>query len=487
MAAIRSLSLSIALLGAIAVAAPSAALAQTKARATETKARAAEVKTRSTVLLATLIAEGGALRAPAPADADLASLAASLDTLLADTAQDLALAVDRRPRPAPDPAHLGDAELLEQARSSDGVLVLPSLRATSPSSRDVELRLVLADPSARSLLVRSERVARDDVPVRAVILLRDLVADLGGPARRPRPAEAKVTGEIVTAPVRGSGRPVLLVSSTVFGGFAGYSIQRASGSSDPRILYPLLAVGAGIGLGASIIASEEWEVTAAEAWYVAAGATWPTLAGHLLYQGRFSPRVESDRWVFGLIGGTTGVTLSILGLTLQGMSDGGALVAHSGGSLGLVLGGITEALVRGDIQHTPFSGMGYGAGLGWLAAAAMATQLRVPTSRVLTVDLGALLGGLGGAALGSPLLLHERDPDAARERQRGWLAATGGGALLGATIALIATHNSKKPESPTKTRASLPPALPSIEVLGESAIGTLRAPILGLSLRGSLQ
>ena len=480
MAAIRSLSiaLSIALLGAVGLARPSAALAQTKPKVTEAKAR-------TTVLLATLIAEGGALRATTPADAELAELSASLDTLLADTAQDLALAVDRRPRPAPDPAHLGDAELLEQARSSDSVLVLPSLRATS--SRDVELRLVLADPSARSLLVRSERVARDDVAVRAVILLRDLVADLGGPARRTRPPTPEVTGEIVTAPVRGSGRPVLLVSSTVFGGFAGYSIQRASGSSDPRILYPLLAVGAGIGLGASVIASDEWEVTAGEAWYVAAGATWPTLAGHLLYQGRFSPRVESDRWVFGLVGGTTGLTLSILGLTLHGMSDGGALLAHSGGSLGLVLGGVTEALVRGDIQHTPFSGMGYGAGLGWLAAAALATQVQVPTSRVLTVDLGALLGGLGGAALGSPLLLHDPNPDAARQRQRGWLAATGGGALIGATIALIATHNSKKPESPSKSRASLPPTLPSIEVLGESAIGNLRAPIVGLSLRGTLQ
>ncbi|MFS8070524.1 MAG: hypothetical protein ACMG6S_29520, partial [Byssovorax sp.] len=71
MAAIRplslSLSLSIALLGALALTRPSTALAQTRPRAAETKAR-------STVLLATLIAEGGALRAPTPADAELAEL-----------------------------------------------------------------------------------------------------------------------------------------------------------------------------------------------------------------------------------------------------------------------------------------------------------------------------------------------------------------------------------------------------------------------------
>jgi hypothetical protein len=471
----RRLSATILLLGAAVLAAPASAVAAPKAGTVEAKARA-------TVLLSTMIAAGDALHAPTSAEGELAPLAASLDALLADTAQDLGLNVDRGPRPAPDPAHLGDAELLDLARSSGRVLILPSLRAVAAASRDVELRVVLADPAARSLRVRSERITRDDVAVRAVVFLRDLVADLGG-AARPRPPEPAPTGSVVTTPPRGTGRPVLLVSSTLFGGFAGYSIQRASGSSDPRVLYPLLAVGAGIGLGASIIASDEWEISAGESWYLAAGVMWPTLAGHLLYQGRFSPRVESDRWVFGLVGGTTGVTLSILGLTLHGMSDGGALLAHSGGSLGLVFGGITEALVRGDISHTPFAGMGYGAGLGWLAAAALATQIRViPPARVLTVDLGALVGGLGGAAIGSPLLLHE--PDAAR--QRGWLAATGGGAIIGATVALIVTRGAKKAEDSSKKHASMPPVLPGIEVLGESQIGTLRAPIVGLSLRGPL-
>ncbi|MEP7124083.1 MAG: hypothetical protein ABJE95_24360 [Byssovorax sp.] len=468
--------LSRALLGAALLAAPTSAIAAPKPPPVESKAR-------RTVLLSTVISEGGALHAPRPAEAELAPLAASLDALLADTAQDLGLALDRAPRAAPDPAQLGDAELLALSRSSAGVVILPSLRAVAPASRDVELRLSLADPSGRSLLVRSERVARDDVAVRAVVLLRDLVADLSG-VTRPRSPEPAVTGSVVTAPIRGTGRPVLLVSSTLFGGFAGYSIQRASGSSDPRVLYPLLAVGAGIGLGASIIAADEWEVSAGEAWYVASGVIWPTLAGHLLYQGRFSPRVESDRWVFGLIGGTTGVTLSVLGLTLHGMSDGGALLAHSGGSLGVVFGGLTQALVRGDIHSTPFAGMGYGAGFGWLATAALATWRRaIPPSRVLAVDLGALIGGLGGAAIGSPFLLHE--PDAAH--QRGFLAATGGGAILGATAALFFTRGAKKAEDPGKKSASLPAVMPGIEVLGESQIGTLRAPIVGLSLRGPLR
>ena len=44
---------------------------------------------------------------------------------------------------------------------------------------------------------------------------------------------------------------VLAVNATLYGGVVGYSIQRSSGSEDPRLLYPLLAVGAGIAGGSA--------------------------------------------------------------------------------------------------------------------------------------------------------------------------------------------------------------------------------------------
>ena len=140
-------------------------------------------------------------------------------------------------------------------------------------------------------------------------------------------------------------------------------MQRASGSDDPRLLYTLLAVGAGIGLGGAIIVAEEWDVGVGDAWSLVSGAWWPTLASHLLYEGRFGDlpgdtALGAERWSFGLIGGTTGLALATLGLTLGGMSEGGALLAHSGGGLGLVLGGLTELAVRGDIYRVPFAGMG---------------------------------------------------------------------------------------------------------------------------------
>ncbi len=446
------------------------------------------------MVLPTMIAQGDALRLPAPADGELVALAATLDGLLADAAQDLGLSIDADPaarKKASNPAQLGDAQLLQRARSLDRVLLLTTLRASGGD--EVELRLTLAGPTARSLHLRSERVARRELSVRALIMLRDLAADAGGDVVRPSTPILGGAGNAGTTapalftlntPGRGAGRPVLLVTTTLFGGVIGYSIQRASGSDDPRVLYPLLAVGAGIGLGSAIIASEEWDIGTSDAWYMAAGQLWPTLAGHLIYQGRFSPRVESERWLFSLIGGGTGVTLSVLGLTLHPMSEGGALLAHSGGALGLVLGGFTEALVRGDVHTTPVAGMGYGAGLGWLGCAALATQLKVTPTQILALDLGALLGGLGGAAAGSPLLLD--DPGAAR--QRAWAGIAGGASLLGATVAVLVTREGRpapRPAAPVK-KPAFRPNLPSIGVLGESAVGALRAPILGLGWSGTL-
>lgn len=441
---------------------------------------------RPVMVLPALIAQGEALRLPTPADGELAALAATLDGLLGDAAQDLGLAIDADPaarKRAANPAQLGDAQLLKRAHQLDRVLLVPTLRAVSDAD-EVELRLTLAGPAARSLHLRSERVARRELSVRALIMLRDLAADAGGDALRPSPPPPAPAPFALITPARDAGRPVLLVTTTLFGGLVGYSIQRASGSNDPRVLYPLLAVGAGIGLGSSIIASEEWDIGVSDAWYVAAGELWPTLAGHLIYQGRFSPRVESDRWLFSLLGGGTGVTLSVLGLTLHPMSDGGAILAHSGGALGLVLGGFTEAMVRGDIHTTPVAGMGYGAGLGWLGCAALATQLKVTPARILALDLGALLGGLGGAAAGSPLLLD--DPGAGR--QRAWAGIAGGASLVGATVAVLVTREGRAAPAPEPKRkkTAFQPRLPAIGVLGESSVGPLRAPILGLSWGGTL-
>src|SRR6185369_13272680 len=136
-------------------------------------------------------------------------------------------------------------------------------------------------------------------------------------------------------------------------------------------------------------------VTPADAWYVASGIWWPSLAGHLIYAGRFSSFPEEDRWGFGLIGGTTGLALATLGLALRPMTDGGAWLANSGGALGLVFGGLAQLAGRGDTSEPPLAGMGYGAAIGWLLAANAALHVRPNPYLVLGADVGAVVGGLG--------------------------------------------------------------------------------------------
>ncbi|WP_437808966.1 hypothetical protein [Sorangium sp. So ce1078] len=432
---------------------------------------------RSAVVLPTALAPDAAERA--------APLASALDGLLSDTAQDLGLSVDLADRAAarsrPD-----EAELMERARSSDRLFIAPSLDLRGD---EVELRLALASGGARSLRVRVERVARDDLAVRAAVMLRDLVAELDGgaaavpPLGQAAPCAERCRGRLAT-PARSLGKATLAANATLYGGLVGFSIQRSSGSDDPRLLYPLLAVGAGIGLGGAIIIAEEWDVGVADAWYLGSGTWWPTIAGHLIYQGRFAEHAEDpgqERWASGLIGGTAGITLAALGLSLGRMSEGGALMAQSGGGLGLMLGGLVEWAARGDVQRTPIAGMGYGAALGWLAAAAAATQLDITASEVLTVDVGALLGGLGAAALASPLVFES--PTEAQ--QRAWVGATAGGFLLGAGVAWCVTRPAAagaRGASPSWNRFGLP----MLGVIGESVVGSRRAPALGLGWQGAI-
>jgi hypothetical protein len=375
------LAAALSALSAAAVSAPAAA-------APPSEARPPAIATL--VLLPTAIGDAGGARPVRADDTDLGRLAQGLDALLADTAQDLGVSVVP---PTPGPLRLADADLLDRARQAHTAVVLASVRATSTG--DVELRLALARPSGTVVEVRCDRVTRDDLSVRAVVLLRDLVSS-PVPAPAPRPAAPAPAEKL-------AGRITLMVNSAALGGLAGFSVERASGSDDPRLLYPLMIAGAGIGLGAAYLASGEWEVGSGDAWFFAGGAWWWTAAGHLVFQGRFAAtRAESNRWAFGLVGSGLGATLATLGLALHPMSDAGAIVANAGGAVGLGLGALVEVGVRRGAQQVPFSGMGYGAGLGWLAAAAVAVQLRPGRLIKRSGQVGTPLLGVIGESRAGP-------------------------------------------------------------------------------------
>ncbi len=406
-------------------------------------------------------------------------LARRIDAILREAAQDLGLVLDVSERPTDRVADLGEERLIERARS--GWVVSARLRARGSS---LVLRILVIAPGSKVVMVRSEAMDPQTLEVRTMILLRDLI-QLGRGAspedERPRPdAAALAASDADGEPTHSRGRAVLGLNASALGGYLGLALQRASTSGstdDRRLVYPLVALGAGVGLGASMLIADEWDVGLGDAWFLAAGTWWPTVAGLALADG-YGVSPPEDRYVYSLLGTAAGLTLSTTALSVRGMSPGGALLAHSGGAFGLLLGGLTEAALEGSTELTPRRGGGLGALIGVVGGGLFATQVQASATRVLYVDMGATLGGLTSAAAASPLILDEPTPT----HHRLYAGSIALGTLVGGGLGYLLT----RPSRPTSTAAEAsPPLLPSAGVIGisEDARGRT-AYVYGATLRG---
>jgi hypothetical protein len=324
--------------------------------------------------------------------------------------------------------------------------------------------------------VRVERVPGPEVSVRGLILLRDLLAMPTAAQLEPgpRPQESAAFG--VMSPLRSQGRAALAANAALFGAFTAYSIQRASGSADPRLLYPLLTLGTGIGLGGALLVAEEWDISTGAAWLLASGAWWGTGAGVLIANGRHVQPL-ADRYAWGVGGGLLGLSLATFALSRKPFDEGDAVLVHSGAAMGLGLGALADLYYAGDFENrTPYTGAGYGAGIGLVGAGALATFVRASPSRVLLVDLGAGLGAASGAALASPLIFE----DVTADKTRGFLAATAGGTLLGGGVAWWLTRE----RASHKTSFGPPRVVPMGGVIGASPTRDGSTPAYGAGVRG---
>jgi hypothetical protein len=388
-------------------------------------------------------------------DAGVELLLPRLDQLVSEAVQDLGLTLALEPRGARE--QLSDEALIKRAR--DSWVVLPTIER---EGRSLRVRIVAVRPGTRVMLTRSERTSTDDLDVRVAVMMRDLVQS---PAAAPAPATAAtspVAEEQEPREPRSSGRAVLALNAAVFGGYVGYSIQSASGSSDERLVYPLVALGTGIGLGGSMLVADEWDISVGGAWFLSAGLWWPTSSGLLVAAHHDVPK--EDRYVYGVVSGTAGVALAVAAMNATDITDGDAALAHSGGVLGMGLGGLSQLFIEGRTNKTPIGGMGYGATIGTLGAGVLATQLNVKASRVLLVDLGATLGALTGAAAGSPLLLV--DQQESKSRTRAWLGGIFAGTLAGAGIGWWTTRKSDAAPTHALALPGLPYAIATPEANG---------------------
>jgi len=363
-------------------------------------------------------------------NARLEEAAREMDLVLSEAVQDLGLTLDLAGQP--DLAAAPTEEELV-ARAEATWVIAPEV---APERGALVVRIVAVAPGSKVVLSRQERVEPTSLEVEAMRLLRDVV-DAGrgcagaGTEAPPTPAPAT---PVVRA--RSAGRPVLALNMTVLGGYAGLSVQQASGSDDARLVYPLTALGAGLGLGASMVVADEWNVTVGDAWFVASGIHWPGAAGLLLAHG-YAVDPREERYLFGLLGATGGMAVATAATSFGHVEGGGAALAHSGGLFGTFLGGLVQAAIAGSTSEPLHLGLGFGAIGGVVVAGAVATRFEGSASRVLFVDLLAGLGALGGAALGSPLMVGDYQSPT---ETRGWLASIGVGTLAGATIGAFATR-----------------------------------------------
>lgn len=404
---------------------------------------------------------------PVPKEGEVFVRAQELDATLHDAVQDLGYALDLADA-GPRQGRARDLDMIERASRSGargnlegGAWVISPRLEPAGASRYV-LRIVAVPPKGQELRVRTEDVGGEDVAVRGLVMLRNLLslttaAQAAAEERERIEVQASADLGIMSA-IRSPGRAVLATNGALFGAFSAYSIHRGSGSDDPRLLYPLLALGTGVGLGGTLLVAEEWDVSTGDAWYLSAGAWWGVSAGMLIATGR-DVQPASDRFSWGVGGGLLGVALSTYGLTRRKMDEGGAVLTHSGGALGLFFGGLAELAERGTTKRTPYTGSGYGSAIGLVGAGALATFVRTSPSRVLLVDLGVGLGALGGAAAGSPLIFDELT----ESKTRGFIAASAGGALLGGALAWWFTRD--RAPDPDKAAAS---SMPFVGVVGQS-------------------
>jgi hypothetical protein len=431
-------------------------------------------------------ASSGVLHKPLPAaDKALFERSQELDATLRDAVQDLGFTLYVADT-GPTPGHTRDADLLRRAGSAassaepDGGTWIVSPRVEAAGGDEYTVRIVAVPPRGRELRVRVETVPAESVTTRGLVMLRELLSPQTAAlasVEGDRERAGKGSTQGVMPPLRSQGRAVLAVNAGLFGAFTAFGLEKASGSDDPRVLYPLLALGTGIGVGASLLVADEWDVTTGEASFLAAGAWWGAASALLVSVGRGVEPIN-DRYTYGVGGGLVGLGAATFAVTQRNIDEGGATLTHSGAAFGLLAGGAVEMFYRGTTTNIePYTGMGWGTGIGVLASGTIASLITVSQSRVLMIDVGLGGGALLGAAAASPLLFEH----VTESSQRGWLAATVAGSLAGGATAWWLTRDGGSPKLASWIRG-----LPSAGIIGVTPTRTGDVPAYGVTWGGEI-
>src|SRR5580700_11258258 len=118
------------------------------------------------------------LHRPTTLEPTLSTRAQELDATLRDAVEDLGYALDVAD-PGPTPGHTRDEDLLARAAKDTWVV---SARLEPAGGGELILRIVAVPPASRQLRVRVDTVKGEDVAVRGLVMLRDLLTPSALPA-----------------------------------------------------------------------------------------------------------------------------------------------------------------------------------------------------------------------------------------------------------------------------------------------------------------
>ena len=369
-------------------------------------------------------------------------LARQVDAVLSEAARDLSLSVDLL-IPASwagteSEANALEGRLLEVSRN--GWAIAPQLERHRGR---FTLRLLAVPPGATVLQVVRVELQPERLELQTISALRALTKpDSKAPSKVDPPASSEKQPS-------SKGRAVLAVGGALAGGYFGFSLEHIGGSGDPRLVYPLMTLGAAVGVGASLVISEEWDITPAEAWYTLAAITWPTAAGILIAQ---HPAEHGDnQFLYGAAGTVAGLTLGTIGINLGEVEPAGALLTHSSAFFGSIFGALAERLGDPAQSRGPTLGMGVGMAAGTLIGGWGATFMKdVPSSRIVYINLATVLGMLTGAAAASPAIVGKNQ---SQSENRIWYSATAAGGVLGAVVGSVLTRNTPPSDASPKPAA----------------------------------
>ncbi|MDH3271356.1 MAG: hypothetical protein OEN56_08500, partial [Gemmatimonadota bacterium] len=302
--------------------------------------------------------------------------------------------------------------------ASFALLLAAAVLAGQP--RVVEGQISPADTAA-VLLEAAREFERDGLwDVAEAIYVHITERYAGTPAAAA--ARSRLSAPESDRPARAS-RVELQVFGTTYGLFLGVAVPAAFGANDPEAYGAGLLIGGPLGLFGSRALLRANPVTEGQARAISWGGVWGGWQGFGWTQildlgveeicsdfGCYSNEDnEEELFASMIIGSLAGITGGAL-LARNPIRSGVASGAQGGSIWASIYGAMIAALGDPDGDEVLASAL-IGGNVGLVAGAALASKFDVSRARVRMINLGALVGGVGG--LGIDLLVQPDDDETA--------------------------------------------------------------------------